>query len=355
MSLEYRYGHYNVVYREAGRYSRKLRFPIDKAIQDKGEAQAIHDEFLNARKEIHSHELNPRPLTGLTVAKLWNEYLTWYETHKAATTYKDLKNITKHVKEYIGLYPAEDISAAHIEIYKQKRAKNKKSAHPIPRAINKEVDYIKGFIRWAGEKKHIAPRRLLIDKLPYHRPDPQILTVDEVMNILDAFDPFYRAFFLCLYSLGLRVSEAKRLKWDDVDPRNMSVKILRKGGAFDILPLGDRLKNALEEIGPPCEGAYIFLSRRRGYEEKGKPLVNVRIALEKARLKAGITKRVHPHLFRHSISCHLMSKNVNASMIQKLLGHKQIETTQWYSHVSMINLEGVESVISGLLKERAHT
>jgi len=352
MSLEYRYGHWSIIYRPNGRNGRKVRQPIDKSIQDPIEAKAIHDEVINAKKASISRELNPRPLTGLTVGKLWDEYLPYAKMYKAATTYKDLSNIKKYVKEYIGAYGAEDLSNAHIEIYKRLRSEKRKAKHEIPRALNKETDYIRGFIRWAGREGHITKRKIEVNKLNYERPIPQILSVEEVGRILEAAEPFYQAFFLCLYSLGLRAAEAKRLKWDDIDTENMTVQVKQKGGTFKILPMGERLQEALKGVGEPQPGQNIFMSRRKGKRYKDKAIVDVRSAIERAKTKAKITKRITPHLFRHSISCHLMSENVNASMIQKLLGHRNITTTQWYSHVSMANLKGVETVISGFLKKR---
>jgi len=215
---------------------------------------------------------------------------------------------------------------------------------PIPRAINKEVAYLGGFIRWAGRNGHITPRKLQSDRLPYKRPLPSILSVDEVVRIIQASEPFYQAFLLCLYSLVLRFTEARNLTWDHIDMENMSIKVKQKGGTFKILPLGERLKSALEAIRPP-DGTYVFISKRTG-----RPIVDIRGAIARACKKAKVARHVNPHLFRHSIASHLMSENQNVSIIQKFLGHSQISTTQWYSHVSMDNLRGAGKIISGFLK-----
>ena len=216
---------------------------------------------------------------------------------------------------------------------------------PIPCAINKEIRYLGGFVRWASKLGHITPRRLQSDSLPYKRPLPSILSVDEVLKIIQASEPFYQAFLLCLYSLGLRFTEARNLTWDRVDMKNMSIKVKQKGGTFKILPLGERLKRALKAIKPKDGGTYVFISDRTG-----RPIVDIRKAIARACEKAKVARHVNPHLFRHSVASHLMSENQNASIIQKFLGHSQLATTQWYSHVSADNLRGAGKVISGFLK-----
>ena len=163
MSLEYRYGHWSVVHRPEGRYGKKVRIPIDKSIQGEAEAKAFHDRILAVKKAAISQKLNPRPMTGLAVGKLWDEYMKDAKLRKAASTVKDLEKTGKHVKDYLGTFPAEGIEKPHLDLYIERRNEEKASDRPIFRAINKEIDYIRGFIRWAGRNKHITPRKLEID------------------------------------------------------------------------------------------------------------------------------------------------------------------------------------------------
>jgi integrase len=278
MSLEYRSGVWNIVYYPQGRKGKKKRLTLPEDIQERADALIVHDEFLNRGRGKPSR-------FGLTVEKVWNDYLEWYEIHRAATTYKDVVNVGQWVKKYLGNVPAEDLNVNHIQLYQKMRLMGR--AKPINRAVNKEVAYLGAFIKWAARSGYIAPRSIHVDKLPYKRPLPIILSPQEVMKIIEAAPPLYRAFFLCLYSLGLRSSEAKNLKWDNIDTENMSIMVKQKGGTFKTLPMSERLAAALKVIGPPVMGEYVFKSQR-----KGKAIVDVRKPLAAACLKAKITKHV---------------------------------------------------------------
>ena len=83
----------------------------------------------------------------------------------------------------------------------------------------------------------MAARTFRIETLPHKRPVPMVLSPEEVPGILKAAEPFYRAFFLCLYTLGLRMNEARQLKWEDIDFKAHAVRIQQKGGTWKILPL----------------------------------------------------------------------------------------------------------------------
>ena len=330
MSLEYRSGHWSIIYRPDGRQGRKVRLPLP-AEMTKEEALIAHDDHIARRKEDQSHELNPRPLTGFTVEKLCGEYLPWYKMHRAETTYKAVVNVGRFIKEYLGQYNAESISLHHINIYKRMRMEGAKSKGPgLNRTINCECSYISGFIKWAARNGHITPRTIIYDKLPYKRPLPQVLSVEEVMAIIDHAEPFYKAYFSFLYLLGLRSIEVRNLTWKSIDWSNGSIQMVQKGGRVKPLPLPPPLLSSLKLIAekrPPEQAdAPIFLN-----PHKEQPVKYIRKAIARACKAAGVTKRVTPHLFRHSCATHLMDECVNLSIIQQFLGHSQVSTTEFYS------------------------
>ena len=347
MSLEHRSHRFYVVYRPDGRYGRRVRIPVPLTCQDEPAARKWHDDFIREWHEAKGQPKEPHALTGLSIEKLWLEYMKWSELHHAATTHRDVLNVGKYVKKYLGQYDAEGIGPHHVQIYQ--RLRTAEAGRPINRTVNKELNYLGGMVRWAGKQGHITARRFSIDKLPCARPIPNILTVDEVVRIIDAAEPFYQAFFLCLYSLGLRLTEAKSLKWgENINFESMTVKVKQKGGTFKILPLGGRLKAALETITPRNDGEHVFVISKW----TKRPIYDARKAIGRACEKAKIARHVNPHLFRHSIASHLMSENTNVSIIQRFLGHSLLTTTQWYSHVSTDNLKGAGRLIEGLLKTK---
>jgi len=214
-----------------------------------------------------------------------------------------------------------------------------------------QLYYVMAFLKRCREEKNIAVRDVKMKKLTYARPIPIILSPAEVMRILEATTPFYRAVFLCLYTLGLRFSEAAHLKRDDIDFENKAVRTRQKGGSFKILPMSEPLIEALNAIKPEKvqPGAHTFISSRTG-----QPIVNIRKAIKNACEKAGIAKHVNPHLFRHSLATHLLGSGINLRTIQKMLGHADMGTTEWHTHVALDHLgEAGKAIGMALLQEKS--
>ncbi|MBN1545734.1 MAG: tyrosine-type recombinase/integrase [Syntrophaceae bacterium] len=355
MSLEYYSGCWHIQYRPDGRYGRKVRFPIPKSIQDRNKAQAFHDQFINEWHSAKGEPKEPHALTGLTIGQLWPEYLKWSELHHAATTHQDLIYAGNKIKRILGQYDAEGIGPHHVQIYQ--RIRSAEADKPRNRAINKEMQYFSGFVKWAGKQNYITPRKLSTDPLPYKRALPQILTVNEVKAIIKAADPFYRALFLCLYTLGLRSIEVRNLRWKNVDWARRTMNMVQKGGTTKSLPIGPALLLSLKKIAPPRSipkasrgDLPIFMHPVRQYRNPGKAVKNLRPAIQRACQKAGIKKRVTPHLFRHSFATHLIDGNTNLRTVQDFLGHANIKTTQIYTHISLENLRRAQALINkGLL------
>jgi len=100
------------------------------------------------------------------------------------------------------------------------------------------------------------------------------------------------------------------------------------------------LAESLKQLRPKKAG-YIFTSRT----DRTKPLVDVRKAIGRACSIAKVTKHVNPHLFRHSIATYGLGKQVNLRVIQGFLGHGQVGTTEWYTHVNTEHLEKMRDLI----------
>ena len=271
------------------------------------------------------------------VASLFKKYLEWYRIHRQPRSYQDLESVFKNqISKILGTEKVADISPDHILLYKQIRSKESVTN----RTINKELHYFSGFLKWVARENYIPARTFRIETLPHKRPVPMVLSPEEVLGILKAAEPFYRAFFLCLYTLGLRMNEARQLKWEDLDFKAHTVRIQQKGGTWKILPLSAWTVEEIMAI-PQVEGSpFVFVSRR-----SGKPINNVTKALARACKKAGITRHVNPHLFRHSIATHLMGGNINLRVIQKFLGHAQVGTTEWYTHVALGHFSEASAMI----------
>jgi integrase/recombinase XerD len=152
-----------------------------------------------------------------------------------------------------------------------------------------------------------------------------------------------RALLECLYATGMRVSELAGLKLPDINFESGFVRCIGKGSKERIVPLG---KKAIEACGiyiqkvrakqkPLTE--HLFIGNRR----KGLSRVAIWGIIKKNAKLAGIQKCITPHTFRHSFATHLLERGADLRIVQELLGHADIATTQIYTHVSRDRLKSV--------------
>lgn len=168
---------------------------------------------------------------------------------------------------------------------------------------------------------------------------PDILTVSEVKLLFSAPDiKTYKGLLdlvmieMCYYC-GLRVSELCNLKIEDINFTALHLKVLGKGSKERIVPFSEELASYLT----------LYLQRREKIlnpflfvHQNGKRVSRQYLFLEikKYALEKGINKNIHPHLFRHTFATNLLENGANLKQVQALLGHKNIETTEIYTHVS---------------------
>ncbi|MGZ5318773.1 MAG: site-specific tyrosine recombinase XerD [Actinomycetota bacterium] len=186
-------------------------------------------------------------------------------------------------------------------------------------------------------------------KLPRQLPHP--LTVDETRRLLEAPDPATptglrdRAILELLYGAGLRISELTALDVDDLDLEEGAVRVLGKGGKEREVPLGRFAREAVDAYltrGRPAlasaasRGA-LFLTARGGRltRQSGNRLLAIHVRT------AGIESRVTPHSLRHSFATHLLEGGADVRVVQELLGHASVATTQIYTLVTEEHLREV--------------
>jgi len=167
---------------------------------------------------------------------------------------------------------------------------------------------------------------------------PEVLSVEEVEKLLDSTNNARDLAILeLLYASGIRVSELCHLKVVDVDDN--FIKVFGKGGKERVVPLGKKALNAIdryivEERGD-AESPYLFIGK------KGKPITRTtvwKMVKERAK-KAAIQKEISPHTLRHSFATHLLDNGADLRVIQELLGHSSISSTDRYTHISRSHLQ----------------
>lgn len=205
---------------------------------------------------------------------------------------------------------------------------------------------LKGFFSFlvlSGDVKEDPAEILEVPK--GKREIPETLSLPEIEKILAATDSDThfglrdRAILEMLYSSGLRISELINLKRRDILFDTEVMRIVGKGSKERIVPLGSEslvlLKSYLENIRPhivrqSLENDFVFLSSA-GTKFSRMGLWKM---VRKYSLLAGIDKDVYPHIFRHSFATHLLEGGADLRVVQELLGHSDIATTQIYTHVA---------------------
>lgn len=182
---------------------------------------------------------------------------------------------------------------------------------------------------------------------------PEVLTKDEVRNLIDSTDTIKsRLIVSLLYSTGLRVSEIVNLKVEDLNLGEKTGWVRKGKGSKDRLlvmseSLAGEIKDYLSSRGK--ENKYIF--------SKEKPLTtrNIQKIIQGTRKRAGINKKVTPHTLRHSFATHLLEQGIDIRVIQAMLGHSSLSTTQVYTHVSSEQLKKVKNPFDGLFDKTQET
>lgn len=182
--------------------------------------------------------------------------------------------------------------------------------------------------------------------LPKHL--PEYLTTDEVDMLQDSIDLSTneghrnRAIIEVLFSCGLRVSELTNLKLSDLFLEEQFIRVMGKGNKERLVPISDR---AIEELDywfddrrqmtiKPGEEDYVFLNRRGHHLTRTMILIMIKRQAE----AAGIKKTISPHTLRHSFATALLRGGADLRVIQDLLGHSNIGTTEMYTHLDNTSL-----------------
>ena len=172
---------------------------------------------------------------------------------------------------------------------------------------------------------------------------PKYLTIDEIDKLLDIdlYEPLdYRnkAMLELLYATGMRISEMLNLTLSNINIDDASVKVIGKGSKERFIPIGDitikYLNKYINEyrnlILKDKISEYLFIN----YNGKKMSRQGFFKILRKLADKCGIEKEISPHILRHSFATHLLNNGADLRVIQELLGHENISTTEIYSHVS---------------------
>lgn len=220
-------------------------------------------------------------------------------------------------------------------------------------SIGRKLAALKGFFRYLVANKHIEKDPLLLIHSPkQEKPLPTFLSVDDAFQLLDkikiksGLDVRDRSVLEVFYSTGVRVSELVGLNWADIDFQLEIIRVLGKGAKERIVPIGEIALQTLKDYALEqrkkwnlaCKGETPVFLNNRGERITTRSVARI---VEKHLKQAGIPIKMGPHGLRHSFATHLLNSGADLRVIQELLGHASLSTTQRYTHLDLDQLTAV--------------
>ena len=210
--------------------------------------------------------------------------------------------------------------------------------------------------------RHTVPRdweTLKKLRIPRSKTLPDVLSIAEVRQLIGAGQrPWLRTYLWTVYSLGLRLQEALNLQVGDIDSHRMLVHIHRGKGAKDrFVPLPPRTLTTLREFWTTHRNQrWLFPATERGLRQGARPDApmsrdSVQAGMRKLVKHLDFRKRVSIHTLRHSYATHLLEAGVNLRLIQQYLGHRSLQTTMIYLHLTSLGQEQARAAIEKLMAE----
>ena len=190
---------------------------------------------------------------------------------------------------------------------------------------------------------------LKLNKIPFSKKDkklPIVLSVEEIQRMFDVCEnKKHKVILALLYSCSLRVSELINLKWRNIDRSRMIINIIQaKGNKDRQVGLNDALIKLLEDYYNDYKPIEYILNGQKELKYTDRSVGGV---VKQLAEKAGIqNKRVYTHLLRHTSATHMVESGVDINLIQKLLGHNSVKTTNIYLHISHNHISKIHSPLS---------
>lgn len=252
----------------------------------------------------------------------------------------DLIQSSEANKNYMPTWSHNDISDVILQLTKQGKS---------PRSIARTLSALRSFFKFLREQKIRLDNPVAAHKTPkLGRALPKDLSEQDVEALIQAPDLNTalglrdRAMFEVLYACGLRVTELLNIRLDLINLKQGYLRILGKGNKERLVPLGEIacewVEKYLVESRPVLykfATDYLFLTQHGAIMSRQ----NFWYAIKRYALQAGIQAELSPHTLRHAFATHLLNHGADLRVVQMLLGHSDLSTTQIYTHVAQIRMQ----------------
>jgi integrase/recombinase XerD len=275
-----------------------------------------------------------------------SEYLDYLEIEKGLAT-NTLEAYRRDLGDFLDFCAGvnagvNDITRNHVNSYIRSLREKNYSATSVMR----KVASLRGFFKWlcANEICSVNPALTLEQPRIPHRL-PKVMSIQDMEAILNHnLNNYARVIVELLYGCGLRVSELAGLNVHDVDIKGKYLSCTGKGSKERIVPVGSAAIQAVKDYLPERE----FILNKFNTESKkllinahAKPITRHEAYTLIKQQGEKINKHISPHTLRHSFATHLLENGADLRVVQELLGHSDVSTTQLYTHVSKRRLKEV--------------
>jgi len=246
-----------------------------------------------------------------------------------------IKGYLYSVKKFLEYSKFKGLNEDSVKNYIQKNLKNKN-----PSSVRKDLFAIKFFF------EKVLKQKIFIPNPKKNNPLPDILTTSEIKRLIENTSNIkHKLIIKLLYGCGLRVSEIVNLKKEDINFEEELIHLkLSKSKKDRFVKIPYSMKEGLKNYCKLINSEILFQSNRGGKLSKD----TIQKIVQNSAKKAGIKKRVYPHLLRHSFATHLLEQGTDLRIIQKLLGHSDIKTTQIYTQISQASIKKVKSPLDNI-------
>lgn len=215
-----------------------------------------------------------------------------------------------------------------------------------PTSVKRKIASLRGFYKWLCINEYCKTNPTLTIELPKTpKKLPKVMTIQEIESILNQdLSPLEQVIVELLYGCGLRVSELVNLKINDYDLNSKYLQCFGKGSKERMVPLGSKAIKSIKTYLPKRDfvlqkyrvDTKLLLINENGRKFTRQDVYNFIHAQGKK-----IHKKISPHTLRHSFATHLLENGADLRIVQELLGHSDVATTQLYTHISKKRLKEV--------------
>ncbi len=266
---------------------------------------------------------------------------------------RDISRFLNYLEEN-GIESFDDVDKTTISDYVTSLRSGEIGGIPLSQAsYNRNLSSLRSFFRYLNKYENVKHNPVqLFHTAKARRKLPEFLTFDQIETILNSFDlddPVgirNRAIIEIMYACGLRVSECATLKISNIFLKDRYLIVLGKESKERMVPFYPRCEELLELYFKESRPTFMVNKIEHDYlfvNQKGKPITSrsIQLLCENSAIEAGLSIHVHPHMIRHSFATHLLDNGADLRVVQELLGHASLSTTQIYTHVTVDKLRKV--------------